>query len=349
MRYLQILASVMLLQWFTVIISSAGEAVVVHQVQTAAVVTQDVDETLHVYGKVSFDDAWLQNISLAYNGQVVRLPVLAGEPVAKGQLLAEIVVDPAAAAAYQQAIAAVRFARSEMTRIRSLFADQLATKSQVAAAEKSLSDNQTRLRQLKEQGLGKSVRDIRAPFDTVVATVPVQAGQRVAAGTTLMQLGHPDRLKVLLGVEAEDVRWISPGNPVEIHPAMNPNARVTALVDKVLHVVNPQTRLTDVLVRLSGEQTAPFLSGMTVSADLTARMFPHALVVSRRAVMYGEHNAAYVMRVEHGAAVRVPVQVMLEKDDHALIRGALKAGQHVVTVGVAELSDGDAVTADQSR
>jgi len=164
-----------------------------------------------------------------------------------------------------------------------------------------------------------------------------------------MQLGHPDRLKVLLGVEAEDVRWIKAGNAIEIHPAMSPSAKVTASIDKVLHAVNPQTRLADVLVRLSGAQTRPFLPGMAVSADVSARMFPRALVIPRLSVMYGDHNAAYVMRIEQGKARRVPVQVVLEKEEHALVQGDLKVGQLIVTVGVAEVADGDVVLAEPAQ
>lgn len=323
--------------------------VISHQVQTASIQEQDVDETLHVYGKVSFDDAWLQNISLAYSGQIIRLPVLAGEPVNKGQLLAEIAADPAAAAAYQQALSAVRFSQSEVRRISSLMRDQLATKSQLAAAEKSLADSQSQLQQLKQQGLGKSIREIRATFDAVVATVPTQAGQRVIAGTTLLQLGHPDRLKILLGVEAEDVRWIAPGNAIDIYPAMNSNIRVRASVDKILHAINPQTRLADMLVRLSGVQTQNFLPGMTVSADVSARMFPNALIIPRQALMYGENNAAYVMTVVDGKAKRVSVQVVLEKEKEVLVKGDVKAGYQVVTVGVAELTDGDSVVMEHGQ
>jgi len=342
MRYTDLV--LLLLSMLVMTTSAIATETVVHRVQTAVVAAQDVDETLHIYGKVSFDDAWTQNISLAYAGQIARLPVLAGEPVKKEQLLAEIVVDPAAAASYQQMASSVRFAKSALERTRSLFSRQLATRSQLAKAEKTLADSQSSLQQLRQQGLGKSVREIRAPFDAIVAMVPVQAGQRVSAGMTLMQLGHPDRLKVLLGVEAEDIRWIRAGNAIEIHPVMNPDLRVRARVDKVLHAINPQTRLADVLVRLSGDQTMPFLPGMTVSADISARQFPQALVIPRSAVMYGDNNMAYVMRIAHDIAEQVSVQVVLEKDGHAVVQGKLLAGQVIASTGVAELSDGDAIS-----
>jgi len=298
---------------------------------------------LHVYGKVSFDDAWLQNISLAYAGQIMRLPVIAGEPVAKGQLLAEVATDPAAAAAWQQALSTASFAEAEADRMRSLLADQLATRSQLATAEKAVADSQSQLQQLRQQGAGRGVHEIRAPFDAVIALLPVQAGQRVVAGVTLMQLGRPDRLKVLLGVEAEDVDRVAAGHAVDIHPAMNADVKVTASIDQVLHAVNPQTRLVDLLVRLSGSRASPFLSGMAVSADIVGRTFHDALTIPRQAVIYDDAGAACVMRIEAGMARRVPVRVLLEKDESVLVQGELAAGQVVATIGVAELVDGDRV------
>jgi len=327
----------------------AAEESMVHPVITGTVTRKDVNESLHVYGRVSFDEGWMKNISLAYGGQIVRLPVLAGEWVGKERTLAEIAVDPAAASSYQKAVSAAAFAQTELMRTRKLLADQLATKSQLAAAEKAFTDSRAQLRQLREKGLGKSLHVIRAPFDAVVASVSVQAGQRIVAGTTLMQLGRSQHLKVILGVEPEDVRWIAASNPVIIYPAWASGFRIAASVDKVLHAVNPQTRLVDVLVRLSGAQAEPFLPGMTVSADISGRLFPRALMVSRQSVMYGENQSAYVMRVEKGRSVRVPVRVLLEQDGYVVLDGDLKQGESIVTVGVAELSDGDSVKVGNAK
>ncbi|TLS66255.1 efflux RND transporter periplasmic adaptor subunit [Mariprofundus erugo] len=322
---------------------AAPEEAVTHQVRAVTVTRQDVKESLHAYGKVSFDDGWLQNISLAYAGQLLSLPVVAGEAVAKDQMLAEMAADPAAAATYQQADSAVHFAAAEVARVRRLLADQLATRSQLAAAEKVLADSQSQLQQLKQQGLGHGMMEIKAPFDAIVAAVPVQAGQRLAAGTTLMQLGNPDRLKVLLGVEAEDLHQVAVGSDVVIHPSMDASVSVHATVSKVLHAVNPQTRLADVLVRLSGEQTMPFIPGMAVSAEISAGSFHDALLIPRQALVYDADSHASVMVIREGKAVKVAVEVALEKEQDAVVRGALEAGDQIATIGVAEIEDGDAV------
>jgi len=325
-------------------IANADEAShATYSVQTTQLIEKDVHEQLHVYGRVGFDDASLQNINLPYSGQIIRLPLLAGEPVRKGQTVAEIAVDPSVASAYEQALAAVRYAESEVARIKRMLADHLATRSQLAVANKALNTARTQLHQLRKQGFGKSIHVIHADFDAVVASISVQAGQRLTAGTTLMQLGHPDRLKIILGVEPADINQVKSGNTVLLQSALSPDIRIHAVVDRVLHAVNPQTRLVDVLVRLSGEQATAFLPGMIVSADISGRSLPHALLVPRRALVQ-RAGKSVIMLVHQGTISSVPVHVLLETDGQLVLSGELSAGQMVVVEGASELHDGDRVT-----
>ena len=329
-------------------VATADESPVsTYAVQTTRIIEKDVHEQLHVYGRVGFDDASLQNINLSYSGQIIRLPLLAGEPVRKGQTIAEIAVDPSVASAYQQALTAVRYAETEVARIKRMLTDHLATKSQLAVANKTLHTARTRLQQLRKQGFGKSIHVIQADFDAVVASVTVQAGQRISAGTTLMQLGHPDRLKVILGVEPSDISQLKPGNRVLLHSALSPDSAVHAVVDRVLHAINPQTRLVDVLVRLSGEQTKAFLPGMIVSADIAGWQLPHALLVPHHALVQ-QGGKSVVMRIRQGVVSSVPVHVLLEQGNQVVVAGDLSAGEMIVIAGAAELHDGDRVRIENS-
>jgi len=316
------------------------ELVIKFPVTVEKVQVKDVHEWLHVYGRVGFDDAFVQNLNLPYSGQVMRLPMLAGEPVKKGQVLAEIAVDPAVAAAYQQALAGVSFASSEVRRIKKMLIDHLATQSQLSSAEKVLSDNQSQLRQLTAKGFGTSIHVVRAPFDAIVASVVVQAGQRIVAGTTLMQLGHANQLKVILGIEPDDMPHVQSGNDVLLHTGLKDS--IHAKVDRVLHTVNAQTRLVDVLVRLHDEQTRNVLPGMTVAAELAGRYFTQAFWVPRSALVQ-RGGKDVLMQAENGLAHAIPVQVLLEENAHAVVTGQLHKDMLIVRQGVAELHDGDAI------
>lgn len=339
---------VLLLIWFIstaspFIVNASEKSDTTYSVRTTQIIERNVYEQLHVYGRVGFDDASLQNINLPYSGQVIRLPLLAGEPVHKDQIIAEIAVDPSVASAYQQALTAVRYAETEVARIKRMLVDHLATKFQLAVANKALNTANTQLHQLRTQGFGKSIHVIRSNFDAVVASVSVQTGQRITAGTTVMQLGHPDRLKVILGVEPSDINQVKSGNKVLLHSALSPGVNIHAVVNRVLHAVNPRTRLVDVLVRLSGMQAKAFLPGMIVSADISGKHMPHALLVPQRALIQ-RAGKSVIMLVHQGTITSVPVRVLLETEGQVVLAGKLSAGQVVVVEGGSELNDGDRVT-----
>ncbi len=320
--------------------ADADETTMVYPVSVQKIEVKDVHEWLHVYGRVGFDDVFVQNINVAYSGQVIRLPLLAGEAVKKGQILAEIAVDPAVAAAYQKALAGVNFAKSEVQRIKTMLNTHLATQSQWASAQKVLSNNQSQLHQLKEKGFGRSIHLVRATFDAVVVSVAVQVGQRIAAGISLMQLGHPKQLKIILGVEPEDMPYIQKGHRVLLYT--NLNTIIHAKVNQVLHTVNPTTRLVDVLVRLHGEQRAQLLPGMTVAAELAARHFSQAFWVPDAALVQHE-GINRLIQANKGKAHVIDVQVLLEQDGYAVVKGALNPQMLIVLQGVAELHDGDSI------
>ncbi len=324
------------------IASAAEDNPSIYSVRATQIIEKGVYEPLHVYGKVGFDDASLQNINLPYSGQVIRLPLLAGEPVRKGQTIAEIAVDPSVASAYQQALTTVRYAKTEVSRIKRMLTNHLATKSQLAIANKALNTANTQLHQLRKQGFGTSIHVIYANFNAVVASVSVQTGQRIAAGTTMMQLGHPDRLKVILGVEPTDINQVKSGNEVLLHSALSPNVTIHAVVDRVLHAVNPQMRLVDVLVRLSGVQAKEFLPSMIISAEISGKFIPHALWVPQSALIQRE-GKSMIMIVHQGRVSSVPVRVLLEIKGQVVLAGALSSGQIVVIEGASELHDGDRV------
>ena len=337
------------LQVLLCLVAIADEEGLIHPIQVATVVQRDMDQSVHVYGQVSFDEAWVQQINLAYRGQIVALPVVAGERVKKGQVVAEISVDPVAASGYQQAITAVRFAKSDVMRVRQLLTNQLATQSQLAVAEKILADSQVQLRELRSRSLGQSLHAIRAPFEAIVSNVMVQDKQRVLKGATLMQLSHPQHLKVLLGVDSANIRHVQSGNTVTLYDALYARNKVHTVVDQVLHTFNPQTRLVDVLVRLTGQTADSFLVGMPIAADITIKRFEKAMVLPRQAVMLGDQGAMYVMKIVRDHVVKTPVDMVLEQSGLVVIQGHLQVGDQVASIGVAELSDGDRIRMESGQ
>jgi len=335
-KQILILTGVVFSFFYTALVSA--EESIKYPVTLQQIEVKDMGEWIKAYGQVGFDTASIQNINLPYSGQVVRLPVMAGEKVKQGQLLAEISADPTVAAAYQKALAGVTFSKSEVSRIQQMLVDHLATQSQLSAAKQQLSDNESQLTQLKKQGYGKSFHVVKALYDSVVSSVNVQMGQRIAAGTTLMQLGLPSQLKVTLGIEPEDLSHIQVGNKVVLRG--NTGVTLHTKVNRVLHAVNPQTRLVDVLLQLRGEQASSLIPGMIVSAEVHGQQYANAYVVPKEAIIQLD-GGPMVMHAENGVAKGIPVQIQMEQDNLTVITGELNRDMMVVVQGAAELHSGD--------
>ena len=309
------------------------------QVKTVAMKQQQMTSTVSGYGSVSPDTRSLETISLPRPGRIVRLLVSPGQPVKKGSVLLQFGTGADAAMNYQQARQAVDFATSEAKRIGQLVAQQLATQSQLAAANKALADAEAALHAQERIGAGRALEQVTAPFDGIVMSVQSAQGDRLAAGAPLLQLARSGGQRVLLGVEPDDARSVRPGMAVSVAPVFSSESKVPGRVAQVFGMINPQTQLVDVLVKISAGGLMP---GTRVHAEIeVARQI--AWVVPRSAVLK-DANGAYMFQVAQGKARRINVQIGLEHNGLIAVQGAFDTGLAVVSLGNYELADGMAVS-----
>ena len=172
------------------------------QVQVAKAELRTLHETVTAYGRVQPDPDQVASIALPRAGLVGHLWVRLGQPVSADQQLLQLDTAPAARVDYQQAKAAVDYARSDLRRLQDLLTKQLATRDQVASAQKTLQDAEARLQAQSKLGTQLKEEVIRAPFAGIVTQLSVAQGQRVQADTTALLLARRDALVVLLGVGA---------------------------------------------------------------------------------------------------------------------------------------------------
>ena len=307
-------------------------------VQTVVLKQQMMSDMVSGYGVVSPDTRSLQNVNLPRAGQVVSLLVNAGQVVKKGAPLLEFATGTDAALAYQQAIAAVRFAASELTRIEQLVSQQLATQSQLAAAKKSLADAQAALQAQTKIGSDRALERVVAPFDGIVVAVQAAQGDRLMAGAPVLQLARAGGQRVLLGVEPDEVNKVRPGMPVSVASVFNAEHKVAGRVAQVFGMLNPQTQFVDVLVQVP---SGGLLPGTRVRAEIQVSQ-QKVWVVPRSAVLR-DAQGAYVFQVHQGKARRINVQAGLEQGGLVAVRGAFMANEAVVSLGNYELQDGMAV------
>ena len=308
------------------------------QVETVALKQQPMADTVSGYGVVSPDTRALQSVNLPRPGQIVGLLVSAGQLVKKGAPLLEFASGAGATLAYRQAQQAVQFARSEVARTAQLAQQQLATQSQLAAANKTLADAEAALHAQESIGSGRALERVTAPFDGVLVALQAAQGDRLAAGVPVLQLARSGGQRVLLGVEPGDVARVHAGMAVSVAPVFDPEHKVPGRVQQVFGMINPQTQFVDVLVAVPGGGLMP---GMRVHARI--QLSRRAEWVVPRSAVLRDAQGAYIFQVRAGKARRVNVQTGIEHGGLIAVHGAFSQSEPVVSLGNYELRDGMAV------
>jgi membrane fusion protein (multidrug efflux system) len=333
-------------------------------VTTAAAHQGSLPRTLTAYGSVQAAPGSSETLSLLRAGQVTRVMVATGQKVQQGQPLLTLSADPAALATYRQAVTALALARGERDRMAQMLAQHLATRDQLAQAEKAVADAQSNLDLLTRGGGGSAEQTLAAPFEGVVSSLPITAGARIAAQTPLITLDRSSRLVAAVGIEPSQRGLVARGQPAQIEP-LDGGAPTQGSVLTVGAMLDPLTRLVPVLIDPlpDGTQSDPGRhdpKGDPPGAPAAMGLLPGGSV--RVAVQVGEFRGwlvprdavgtdakgAYVFQVADGKAVRVDVQVAGMVGDMTAATGPLDPKRPLVTIGNTQLQDGAAVREEPS-
>lgn len=307
-------------------------------VTTQPLATHALSETVTAYGSVQADPDAESSVSVSRGGLLERMRVRLGARVASGDALFEFETAPAARLEFQQAQAAVEYARKDLKRLQRLFERQLATRDQVASARKTLGDAQAKLQAQQQLGANQPLEIVRAPFDGIVTRLLHTQGERVQADTVVLILARGSPLIVPLGVEPEAVGDVRAGTPVTLSPVFQSDIRIETHIERVHAMVNPTTRLVDALVKISDADAAHLVLGTRLKGVITLRA-KSAFAVPRSAVLRDE-SGAYLFAVRDSRAHRVEVETGIAEKGLIEVNGKLQAGEPVVISGNYELRDG---------
>ena len=296
-----------------------------------------VPDVLVAYGTAAPALDGGMTLSLPQEGRVLGIAVTPGEQVRKGDRLIAFGASAAVSSSYQQAVSALTLARTQRTHTAQLLAQQLATRDQLAQAEKALADAQSSLDALRREGAGQAKQDLAAPFDGIVASIPVAAGDRTQPNAPLLTLTRLDGLVVTVGIEPADRARVAAGQTVQLQPLAG-GADLAGHVIRIDGVLNVKTRMVDadiavpVGAALSGEA---FRAAITIGA-FTGWLVPHTAVLT-------DATGAYVFQVDAGKAVRVDVVVTGKAGDTDVLTGTLDPARKLVVDGNYQLDNGAAV------
>ncbi len=151
---------------------------------------------------------------------------------------------------------------------------------------------------------------VKAPVDGVLIGRNVEVGDVVQPGKVLMTLSPKGKTQLVIAIDEKNLHLIALGQKALVSADAYPQRKFAAELVYINPGVNAQTGAVE--VKLDVAQPPDILrQDMTVSVDIEVARRPAALLLPVSTVHDADGKAPWVLRVDGGRAVKVPVQLGL--------------------------------------
>ncbi len=288
-------------------------------IRTAAVRRASFAQRIEATGRVEIDERTMHQVTVRAAGWVEALHVrAAGDPVTKGQLLAEI-YSPAVETAQQEFLLARQTGQAMLVD---------AARGQLRAL--GISHEQITALQLT----GKASRrvNVYAPVTGYVMALNIREGGAVSPTDTLFAVASHDPVWVIAAVAEAQADWLQVHDVALAHVAAHPGHAFTGRVDYLYPELDAATRTRRVRVVLPNAEDM-LHPGMYAQVVLSGGVQDDVLLVPTEAVI--RTGTRSVVIVADGVDGFRPVAVRLgaESDDTIAILDGLSVDDLVVVSG----------------
>ena len=347
----------------------AGVAVQVREVTVDTISTEN-----KVSGRVVTDGQ--ESIFVMTNAQCLAVYVEVGDTVTAGQTLCALdlastlssynaanISYTSAAQSYRDQAAIfdkqIELAEKNVSDLKALFEIGAASQLEIDQAELSLQTAQAQrtstLAQLEAgmqsyksnvEQLGSVLENVDAkgnviaPIDGTIISLNAAEGGVVSASAPVAVIDGVDRMEIVVSVSEALVPKLARGDEVDVSISAL-NVQLVGSIKQLERSASMQTKLYNVTISID-EDVDGLLSGMFADVSFRTDTSANAIVIPTEAILTG-NGVQHVFVVENNAARYVEITAGLTGSGVTEVTSGLSAGDMLVTVGQAYLSDGDAV------
>ncbi len=318
--------------------------------EVGKVTRQDVTSILVVRGTITAVPNEDVKVSALVPGRVVAVHVAEGDSVRAGQVVAaidrRILEDQRrqAAAAVNQAKAALENARLNLERTERLFQRGIAAgkevedaRAQMAAAQASVDQSSAALDTATRQ-LDRT--EVTSPIAGQVVKRLVAVGEQVdgTAAQPIVEVANLQRVELAANVPAESLGRMRIGDRVAITSDAYPGRTFDGEVVAIAPAVDPATNAGLARVRITNPDRL-LKVGMFAQARVPVEQHRGALTVPPSAISQDEQQAPVVYVVKGDLAQRTPVKLGLQTPEAVEILSGVSEGQSVLVSSVHGLGE----------
>jgi len=309
---------------------------------TAVSVTEAKPEVfnhyLEVQGKVDGED----NIAVSAQmpGTITAVYVKEGDPVRKGQVLAQIdntVMQQQISSTKQQ----LDFATNLYMKQKALWDQQIGSEVQYLTAKNNKENLEKALATLNDQ---LEMTRIKSPINGSVEEVNLKIGQMASPGLPAVRVVNFSTVKVVAEIAEAYGAKVKPGNKVIVFfPDFN--IEIPSQIRFTSKYINPTNRTFNTEVRL-GPSKVEYRANMMAVVKINDYSNPSAFAVPVTLIRETQSGKyIYVAKEENGKLVarRLPVTVGSSYNGLTEITSGITAGDKIITTGFNSLIDGELI------
>lgn len=270
-------------------------------------------------------------------GQVIKIYKEKGEPVHKGDLLAQVENDllqaevAAAESNYEKL-------KADKERFSKLAEKNAVTQRQLEEVNIGLKSAEAQYRAAKKRLDNTS---IRATANGVINEDYIQEGSYVAPGARLYDIVDVSKLKLNVSLTSEEVLNVNMGDKVELSVKSYPDTRFTGEVRAVAAKADAALKY-DVEILLINNQQKPLKAGMYATAHFDFENPLQKLYLDRDALV-GSIQDPQVYTLSDSIAQLRQITIGEVRDEMVEVISGLEAGEKVVLTGQINLQEGTKV------
>ncbi len=274
-------------------------------------------------------------------GTVMRVYVGEGDPVKKGQLLAEL--DPQDMQnSYDMARATLNQAEDAMRRVNMMHDEQ-------SISDIKYVEVQTKLEQARSMftSAKKRLEDTRlyAPVSGVIGKRNIEVGENYGLLMSAFTILDMSEVTVKIPIPEREISKIKKGDAAKIYVlALGDSTAFNAHINAISVSSDPLTHSYEARLNVNNSQHK-LMQGMVCNVQLwpESTQGRKGFILPVNAVKLNTGGEAYVWVAKNGKAYRQPVDIGMYSQDGVIIYNGINNGDHVIVEGQIKVCEGQSI------
>lgn len=309
------------------------------KIQLDTVRSLTITETVHLTGNVEYNSDRVIDFVSFVGGVIKNTYFTLGDPVKKGQLLAEIESAELSGLLAQKRsqIAQILVAKRELDSHSGLYRDHVVSQKDLVAAQSNVEILEAELENIEAQlnlysaSSERGVFQIKAPSSGIIVRKNISTGMQISANSEpLFTVSDLDEVWIMADVYAGNVPFIKENMNVAINAIAYPDELFMGKINTLSQVFDAENRVLKARIVMSNAANK-LMPGMFVDVLVEKETGKVATAVPSSALIF-DNNQYFLLIYKDDCEIEVRVvNPLVENADTVFFESNIEIGERIIT------------------